>query len=1465
MFERGVFALSYVQIRIIFPCLRLSSDIFCIRLEKYRNKLCVSRSFLVCLPYCMRKTVAKILYALLAATVCVVVACGSSDGKKTVEGKVLCSEIADGRYRSVEQMEAAALRLDTLAATDEQRSVARNALAYAALMRMDYSAAEEQYLAVVDGAHCEVERLVADVGLMMLSFRTSANRAFFDYRSRALGRVRRINEEEGALASDDRKRFTDAKVELAAVSLCYFANLGMNDEAERAAVYLEKHIAVADSLVQRLYGRLTLNYRTGIPVLQRAEALLKVLDRSQREGQLWIVANSRLMLSVLLRGDEAREKVVAAFPLRIRELCGDTLDIGALPYTLSIAAARDFERYGDAYMAVEALSAAASCATQTGEFELSIALLGEALQRINSYYRSYYPHCAFEPLVLDDVDEEAERRRFEDDAVANICECMLSVRREASCAYAGIGNKYASDVNRNAYLDLLRSTRLNKQTESRMAAAQQNATRLYVWLMVSVLLVVTVVVTVVCLNVRWKRRNAVYAADLECLLKVCRRLMSSMPNELPDAGAVHAAVCRILNDGLGCFSGDTAFSVRLAAADNLNGDRRCYFPLVLMDGTSQWALCVETEIPLNDTKRLLLDILQPYVAVAIEEGIRVVGIGDERSLLQQKQESYSIYLASHKRENVIKRVSLSVVNGMLPYINRILNELRYLSASAKMGEGEQRRLGYIAELISVLDEYNGVLEQWIKTRQGELSLHIESFSLGELFAILKNSTQGFLLKGIDFCVKDTVAVVKADKALTLFMINTLADNAGKFTPRGGRVTLEAVEADNYVEVAVSDTGCGMSVEDVERILNNKVYDASLIGSGEPSSTNKGSGFGLMNCKGIIEKYRKSDSLFSVCSLHIHSEKGKGSRFSFRLPKGIVRPLAMLLVALLPFAGKANENLLDYVGELADSIYSYNVEGRHGQALHCAERAISLFNDYYRTVQPGGVDTLAFSSGSAAELGWWRSSLFPDSLVEGVYYNLLDIRNEAAVAALAERKWQLYRYNNSIYTQLYRMVHEDRELLQHYERMQSIANYRYAAVAVCVALLILLLAMSVIMYMRRVVLQRMNTAILLDVNARLLNVARGGRVTDSSLAGNIAAEVYAGTHEYLRVRSVAVLLKDGASVQEAAVPDNIDRRTTIFLSGILESECPYVSSDGKVRVLPLVAKAAHEEKKMGVLYLELDRTLTASETAVLELVASYAASAAYYSIVSLEQNYRSLDDVEEDTERLKYEENYIHVRNMVIDNCLSMIKHETIYYPPRIGTLVDKLRTQECSPQEWCDRVAAVKELMTYYNEMFGILSRCASRQLDDTSFTVSQIPLDEICGRMQRRVANKARRSGTNVTLQCKVDGAAVCGDAVLVEFLFGSLLDALLARGGDGELRMTATPEGKLLRVEILDTRSRLTAEELAAMFVPTRGATSLEYLIVKEIVRMHEDYMDIRGSRVEAHDTPEGTVVLFTLPLMR
>ena len=90
---------------------------------------------------------------------------------------------------------------------------------------------------------------------------------------------------------------------------------------------------------------------------------------------------------------------------------------------------------------------------------------------------------------------------------------------------------------------------------------------------------------------------------------------------------------------------------------------------------------------------------------------------------------------------------------------------------------------------------------------------------------------------------------------------TLADNARKFTDEGGTVSISAAESDDYVEVSVADTGCGLSEE----------QQASLF---TPLAPEAGHGFGLLNCKGIIEKYRKMSSLFSVCRLSVESRVGR---------------------------------------------------------------------------------------------------------------------------------------------------------------------------------------------------------------------------------------------------------------------------------------------------------------------------------------------------------------------------------------------------------------------------------------------------------------------------------------------------------------------------------------------------------------------------------------------------------------
>ena len=255
-------------------------------------------------------------------------------------------------------------------------------------------------------------------------------------------------------------------------------------------------------------------------------------------------------------------------------------------------------------------------------------------------------------------------------------------------------------------------------------------------------------------------------------------------------------------------------------------------------------------------------------------------------LLEQKNEEVAVArlrVNNNERRHLEQRAKVSLIMSITPLIDRILHEVKYLDNLEHLENQEYtERLDYIRELTDNINLQNDLLTRWIQLRQGELSLHIESFLLQDLFDIIARSKTSFSMKGVDLQVEPVDAIVKADRVLTLFMINTLADNARKFTEQGGSVSVSANVANDFVEISVKDTGCGMNEETLAHVFEHKISDKGA----------RQHGFGLMNCKGIIEKYRKMSPLFNVCTLSAESEAGRGSRFFFRLPKGIIRLLVV---------------------------------------------------------------------------------------------------------------------------------------------------------------------------------------------------------------------------------------------------------------------------------------------------------------------------------------------------------------------------------------------------------------------------------------------------------------------------------------------------------------------------------------------------------------------------------------------
>lgn len=287
---------------------------------------------------------------------------------------------------------------------------------------------------------------------------------------------------------------------------------------------------------------------------------------------------------------------------------------------------------------------------------------------------------------------------------------------------------------------------------------------------------------------------------------------------------------------------------------------------------------------------------------------------DEKEYMQEQTHATLLHIDTYKSENIERRAKVSMVYSIMPYLNRISSEVTHLYKQKKV---DTDRLQYVRELTTEINIINNQLTNWIKMTQGRLDLHITTFPLKSILDIISLSSHAFDKKGLQLIIDDTDVQVKADKSLTLFMINTLTDNARKFTPSGGIVHIEVKPEEDCVEIAIVDTGIGMDTEDVLLLNGNKVYDAQKISGPQQS---KGFGFGIMNCKGIINKYKKSSRIFHVCDFGVSSSKGKGSRFWFKLPRVFKTILLLLMLSITVSAQQLSPR-----EENADTVY---ILGRH---------------------------------------------------------------------------------------------------------------------------------------------------------------------------------------------------------------------------------------------------------------------------------------------------------------------------------------------------------------------------------------------------------------------------------------------------------------------------------------------------------------------------------------------------------
>ena len=181
----------------------------------------------------------------------------------------------------------------------------------------------------------------------------------------------------------------------------------------------------------------------------------------------------------------------------------------------------------------------------------------------------------------------------------------------------------------------------------------------------------------------------------------------------------------------------------------------------------------------------------------------------------------------------------------------------------------------IPDVVNDLNFTTGLMEnllQWARSQMQQDTVKLQPIDLSKMtkdvVQLLRLQAEAKQLR-IESRLNGPVLAM-ADKDMVNLVLRNLLSNAIKFTPARGTISIDMNEMDAFIEVSVEDSGVGITPETLKKINKNDYYTS--MGTANESGT----GLGLMLCKEFLIR--------NGGQLNIESAPGKGSIFSFTLPK-----------------------------------------------------------------------------------------------------------------------------------------------------------------------------------------------------------------------------------------------------------------------------------------------------------------------------------------------------------------------------------------------------------------------------------------------------------------------------------------------------------------------------------------------------------------------------------------------------
>jgi two-component system phosphate regulon sensor histidine kinase PhoR len=176
--------------------------------------------------------------------------------------------------------------------------------------------------------------------------------------------------------------------------------------------------------------------------------------------------------------------------------------------------------------------------------------------------------------------------------------------------------------------------------------------------------------------------------------------------------------------------------------------------------------------------------------------------------------------------------------------------------------------GQVDDLTQIVDE----LVELTRIESGQVPLRLAPVMVADVVnAVLQRLAPQAERAGLVIAsrIPADLPAILADRDRIGQVTTNLLHNAIKFTPRGGRVEVEAAVQASEVVVSVHDTGIGISAESLPRVFE-RFYKV------DRSRTEGGTGLGLAIAKHIVQAHGGR--------IWVESREGEGSTFSFAVPR-----------------------------------------------------------------------------------------------------------------------------------------------------------------------------------------------------------------------------------------------------------------------------------------------------------------------------------------------------------------------------------------------------------------------------------------------------------------------------------------------------------------------------------------------------------------------------------------------------